>query len=61
VADISDPAHAQGAPLARIPRERFCPGTEEVTGSNPVSPTSIIPGQSLFQTNYQVLHNLCAT
>ena len=28
--------------------------TEEVTGSNPVSPTSIIPGQSLFQTNYQV-------
>jgi len=46
VADISDPAHAPDTPLPRIPRQRFCPDTEEVTGSNPVSPTSITPGQS---------------
>jgi hypothetical protein len=40
VADISDPAHASGTPLPRIPRQRFCPDTEEVTGSK-VSFTSI--------------------
>jgi hypothetical protein len=39
VADISDLAHAPDATLARIPNQRFCPDTEEVTGSNPVSPT----------------------
>jgi hypothetical protein len=38
VTDISDPAHAPGAILACVPRQRFCPDTEEVTGSNP-SPT----------------------
>lgn len=27
---------ARGTPLARIPRQRFCPDTEEVTGLNPV-------------------------
>jgi hypothetical protein len=27
------------------PKQRFCPDTEEVTGSNPVSPTSNIPNQ----------------
>jgi hypothetical protein len=27
----------------------FCPDTEEVTGSNPVSPTSAIPGQTQFE------------
>ena len=39
VADISDGTHAPDTPLARIARQRFCPDTEEVTGSNPVSPT----------------------
>src|SRR5512133_3619201 len=37
VADISDPAHAPDATLHHIPEQRFCPDTEEVTGSNPVS------------------------
>jgi hypothetical protein len=39
VANIRDRAHAPDATLVRIPRRRFCPDTEEVTGSNPVSPT----------------------
>jgi hypothetical protein len=39
VANISDPARAPDATLARIPEQKFCPDTEEVTGSNPVSPT----------------------
>jgi hypothetical protein len=39
VANISDPAHAPDTTLPRIPEQRFCPDTEEVTGSNPVSPT----------------------
>jgi hypothetical protein len=43
VADIGDPARAADPSLARIPRQRFCPDTEEVTGSNPVSPTSGFP------------------
>ena len=46
LADIGDPTHAPDPTLARIPTQRFCPDTEEVTGSNPVSPTSITPGQS---------------
>jgi hypothetical protein len=41
VADIGDPAHAPHPTLARIPTQRCCPDTEEVTGSNPVSPTKI--------------------
>jgi hypothetical protein len=45
VADIGDPGPAPGATLGRVCRQRFCPDTEEVTGSNPVSPTSITPGQ----------------
>jgi hypothetical protein len=32
VPDIGDPAHAPGATLARISRQRFCPDTEEITG-----------------------------
>ena len=48
VANISDRAHAPDATLVRIPRRRFCPDTEEVTGSNPVSPTSNTPGQTGF-------------
>ena len=42
-ADTGDAAHAPGATLAGVPGQRFCPDTEEVTGSNPVSPTSNIP------------------
>jgi hypothetical protein len=30
---ISEPAHAPDATIARIPKQRFCPDTEEVTGS----------------------------
>jgi len=37
--DISDPVKVPDATAARIPTRRFCPDTEEVTGSNPVSPT----------------------
>src|SRR5215208_6384851 len=37
---IPSPPRAIGAAVARFP------DTEEVTGSNPVSPTSITPGQS---------------
>jgi hypothetical protein len=48
VADISDLAHAPDATLHHIREQKFCPDTEEVTGSNPVSPTSIIPGQTGF-------------
>jgi hypothetical protein len=50
VANISDLAHAPDATLIRTPRQMFCPDTEEVTGSNPVSPTSITPGQAGFVT-----------
>ena len=39
VADTTEPAHAPRATLARVPMRSFCPDTEEVTGSNPVSPT----------------------
>ena len=41
---IPSPPRAIGAVGARFP------DTEEVTGSNPVSPTSIIPGQTGFAT-----------
>jgi hypothetical protein len=46
VADMSDPAHAQGTPLARIPRQSSCPDTEEVTGSNQYHPpvTPLVSG-----------------
>ena len=53
MADISDATHAPDATLAGIPEERFCPDTEEVTGSNPVSPTSNIPGQRLIRPRRQ--------
>ena len=36
---MGDPPHAPDATLARVPTQGFCPDTEEVTGSNPVSPT----------------------
>ena len=39
VRDMSDLAHAPDATLAAVHGQRFCPDTEEVTGSNPVSPT----------------------
>jgi hypothetical protein len=39
VRDMSDLAHAPDATVAAVHAQRFCPGTEEVTGSNPVSPT----------------------
>jgi len=42
VADIGDPPHAPDATLPRI-NQRICPTTEEVTGSNPGSPTSNSP------------------
>ena len=48
VVDISDRPHAAAATHIRIPGQRFCPDTEEVTGSNPVSPTSNIPSQRHF-------------
>ena len=51
VADISDGTHAPDTPLARIARQRFCPDTEEVTGSNPVSPTNIWPSQRHIPEN----------
>jgi hypothetical protein len=50
VRDMSDLAHAPDATVAAVHGQRFCPDTEEVTGSNPVSPTSIIPGQTGFAT-----------
>ena len=50
VADVSDSRNARHVLLARIPYRRFCPDTEEVTGSNPVSPTSNIPGQTAIAT-----------
>jgi hypothetical protein len=49
--------HAGGTAVARIPRPGFCPDTEEVTGSNPVSPTSTIPGQMQFQ---HIASDVCA-
>jgi hypothetical protein len=45
VRDMSDHTDAPDATVAAVHGQRFCPDTEEVTGSNPVSPTSIIPGQ----------------
>jgi hypothetical protein len=39
VRDMSDLAHAPDATVAAVHGQRFCPDTEEVTGSNPVSPT----------------------
>jgi hypothetical protein len=39
VIDMSDLAHAPDATVAAVHGQRFCPDTEEVTGSNPVSPT----------------------
>ena len=48
VANMGDSVHAPDATLVRIPKQRLCPGTEEVTGSNPVSPTTITPGQTPF-------------
>jgi hypothetical protein len=48
LADIGDLAHATDATLAGIPRQRFCPDTEEVIGSDRVSPTSNIPSQMSF-------------
>ena len=50
MADVSDSGHARHVLRARIPYRRFCPDTEEVTGSNPVSPTSNIPGQTAIAT-----------
>jgi hypothetical protein len=46
VRDMSDHTDAPDATVAAVHGQRFCPDTEEVTGSNPVSPTSITPGQS---------------
>ena len=43
--DVGDSVYAPNTTLARIPKRRFCPDTEEVTGSNPVSPTSKTPDQ----------------
>jgi hypothetical protein len=43
--------HAPGATSTRISAQRLCPDTEEVTGSNPVSPTSVIPSQRYFAEN----------
>jgi hypothetical protein len=48
VAHMGDPPHAPDATLARVPTQGFCPDTEEVTGSNPVSPTSITPSHLQF-------------
>jgi hypothetical protein len=45
VRDMSDLAHAPDATVAAVHAQRFCPDTEEVTGSNPVSPTSISPSR----------------
>jgi hypothetical protein len=53
VADISHRPDAPDATLARASRHRFCPDTEEVTGSNPVSPTSIIPCQARFWIRWE--------
>jgi hypothetical protein len=39
VRDMSDHADAPYATVAAVHGQRFCPDTEEVTGSNPVSPT----------------------
>ena len=50
VANMSDRAHASDDTLACIPVRRFCPDTEEVTGSNPVSPTSNTPSHVAFAT-----------
>jgi hypothetical protein len=58
VRDMSDLAHAPDATVAAVHGQRFCPDTEEVTGSNPVSPTSNIPGQRQLQ---HIASNACAT
>jgi hypothetical protein len=47
VRDMSDLAHAPDATVAAVHAQRFCPDTEEVTGSNPVSPTANTPSQRL--------------
>ena len=44
VRDMSDLAHAPDATVAAVQGQRFCPDTEEVTGSNPVSPTLLTRG-----------------
>jgi hypothetical protein len=43
---MSDHADAPYATVAAVHGQGFCPDTEEVPGSNPVSPTSNIPGRS---------------
>jgi hypothetical protein len=50
VADTSDRPHAADATHSRIPRQRLCPDTEEVTGSNPVSPTKKALASGPFAT-----------
>jgi hypothetical protein len=50
VTDMSDTARARDATLARIPEQRFCPDTEEVTGSNSVSSTKKALVSELFTT-----------
>ena len=44
VVDITDPARAPDVTLARIPKRGFAL-TRKITGSNPVSPTSITPSR----------------
>jgi hypothetical protein len=43
-------------PAAALPCVPEITDTEEVTGSNPVSPTSITPGQTHFPTVTALLH-----
>ena len=59
LADMGDSVHAPGTPVARIPRQRFCPDTEEVTGSNPVSPTSKTPDQGRLAVLTPPPHHAC--
>ena len=61
VADTTEPAHAPRATLARVPMRSFCPDTEEVTGSNPVSPTSNTPSERHFRRILRAPRNICAT
>jgi hypothetical protein len=51
-ADVRDSAQASEATLVRVRKQKFCPDTEEVTGSNPVSPTSNIPSQRHFRQDH---------
>jgi hypothetical protein len=48
VALIGDPPHRSRCHIACVQMQRFCPDTEEVTGSNPVSPTSNTPSEHSF-------------